>query len=197
MNDQLVKKVFMGLAGLLLILIAAALIVYRYKISDDRMPVFGSVGEFTFTERSGEPFGSDHLKDRVSVVNFFFTTCEGPCPKMNGQVAFFYRKFRDMAGVQFVSISVDPDRDSLTALQEYAKRFQVNDRRWLFLRAPISQVKDLSEKAFMLAGGDSPGLHSTKLILIDKQRRVRGYYASEDDPSLMRLERDILTLLKE
>jgi protein SCO1/2 len=197
MNDQRIKRIFIGASVFLFLMIVVAVTMYSRQISNDSIPVFGNVGDFSFTERNGEAIGSNDLAGRISVVNFFFTTCEGPCPKMNGQVAFFYRKFKDNAKVQFVSISVDPDRDSLQALQAYAQKFNVKDRRWLFLRAPIEEVKELSEKTFLLAGADSPGLHSTKLILIDGQKRVRGYYSSEEDGSLRRLEEHILTLLKE
>jgi protein SCO1/2 len=197
MDDNKIKWLFVSAAGFLLLMIAAAVIFYRMGLSDPTIPVFGEVSSFSYTERNGDAFGSEELKNKVSVVNFFFTTCQGPCPQMNGKVAELYRTFKDAPSVQFISTSVDPDRDSLQALKEYALRFGVTDRRWLFLRAPIMEVRELSEKTFMLATGDAPGLHSTKLILIDGEKKVRGYYSSEDPNSLRILETHIRQLIKE
>lgn len=197
MDDNKIKWIFVISAGLLLLMIAAAVIVYRMGLSDASISVYGQVAPFSYTERNGQAFGSDQLQGKISVVNFFFTACEGPCPRMNGKVAELFRVFKDDPDVQFISISVDPDRDSLQALQQYASRFGVTDRRWLFLRAPIEEVKKLSEKTFMLATGDAPGLHSTKLILIDGEKKVRGYYSSEDPNSLRVLETHIRQLIKE
>jgi protein SCO1 len=197
MDDKKIKWIFLSLGAFLLLMIGSAVTLYRIKLADPEMPVYGEVSDFAFTERNGEPFGSENLPGKISVINFFFTTCEGPCPRMNGKVAELYKIFKDAPGIQFVSISVDPERDSVQALQQYAAKFGVTDRRWLFLRAPIRGVSTLSEKTFMLASGETPSLHSTKLILIDKQKRVRGYYSSEDPESLGILEQHIRTMMKD
>ena len=197
MDDKKIKWLFVSAASVLLLMIISAIVLYRMELSNPSIPVYGEVAPFSYTERNGDAFGSEQLKGKTSVINFFFTRCEGPCPLMNGKVAELYRNFNGSPNVQFISISVDPDRDSVQALQQYAVRFGVTDRRWLFLRAPIHEVKELSEKTFMLASSDVPGLHSTKLILIDGQRKVRGYYSSEDSNSLRILEEHIRELTKE
>ncbi|KAB2881028.1 SCO family protein [bacterium] len=197
MNDKKIKWVFIGLPAVLLLMIVGAWGIHKIKSSNSGIPVFGKVTSFSFTERNAEPFGSNELSGKVSIVNFFFTTCEGPCPRMNARVAELYKYFSAAASVQFVSISVDPVRDSLQALGDYAARFGVNDRRWLFLRAPIDDVKSLSENVFMLAGGDMPSLHSTKLILVDEQNSIRGYYSSDDPKDLQLLKKHILVLVED
>ena len=183
--------------GFLLLIMAVAWSIYRIKMSDPELPVFGLVTPFEFTERNNEPFGSENLSGKISVVNFFFTTCQGPCPRMNAQVAELYKRFSRTPAVQFISISVDPGTDSVQALQQYALKFGVTDRRWLFLNAPIEKVRSLSEGVFMVGGADRPGLHSTKLILVDDQKRIRGYYSSEDPESMTLLEKHIQKLVKE
>lgn len=197
MDDKKIKWLFVSAASVLLLMIISAIVLYRMELSNPSIPVYGEVAPFSYTERNGDAFGSEQLTGKTSVINFFFTSCEGPCPLMNGKVAELYRNFNGSPNVQFISISVDPDRDSVQALQQYAARFGVTDRRWLFLRAPIHEVKELSEKTFMLASSDVPGLHSTKLILIDGQRKVRGYYSSEDPIGLRILEEHIRELTKE
>jgi protein SCO1/2 len=119
----------------------------------------------------------------------------GPCPVMNANVAVLYKKYRTTDRVRFISISVDPERDSLAVLQKYAERFGVNDQRWLFLRGPIEEVKLLSERGFMLAG-DLPGLHSINLVLVDDRGMIRGYYSSTDEDALKVLTLHVRELLK-
>lgn len=196
MNDRKVKWIFIGLPVLLLVLIAVALGIYRLKTSEPNLPVFGDVTPFEFTERNGDKFGSQEMSGKIGIVNFFFTSCAGPCPVMNAKMAELYRKFSNAPEVQFISISVDPERDTLEALQQYALKFGVNDRRWVFLRAPIRDVQDLSEKVFWVAGGELPNLHSTKLVLIDDRLKIRGYYSSEDPESVHLLANHIGNLIK-
>lgn len=114
---------------------------------------------------------------------------------MNGRVAELYRKFATSDRVGFVSISVDPDQDSLSALREYAKKLGVTDDRWLFVRGPGEEVHRISEEVFHLAG-EMPSMHSTKLILVDGSLRVRGYYSSEDEDALWVLQDHVRALLE-
>lgn len=176
----------------LFVLVAASGIYYR-GVLNSRLPVLGQVGAFEFTERGGQPFALADLKGRVSVLDFFFTNCSGPCPAMSSRMASLYREFSNEPTVRFVSISVDPERDSLAALEAYARRFGVEDERWVFLRAPMREVHALAEGSFML-GGELPSLHSTKFILVDREARIRGYYSSDDSVSLDALRQQIRRL---
>jgi protein SCO1/2 len=162
----------------------------RYEIAD-----YGAIPEFQFTERSGQPFGKAQMIGKISILNFFFTNCKGPCPVMNSKVAELYRKYSTSGDVHFVSVSVDPERDTLEALNIYAENYGVRDNRWLFLRGEQDKVHALSEKGFMLAG-ELPDLHSTKLVLIDSRGHLRGFYNSFDDASLELLTMHVKVLLK-
>ena len=134
------------------------------------------------------------MKRKINIVNFFFTTCKGPCPIMNARVAELYKKYSTTDKVRFVSISVDPKRDSLAVLRQYADDFGVTDDRWLFLRGELDDVHRVSEEGFMLAG-DLPTIHSTKLILVDDNQNIRGYYDSFDEESLRLLTVHVRELL--
>ena len=157
---------------------------------------YGIIPEFNFVERSGDAFGKQQMLGKINVLNFFFTSCQGPCPYMNSKVAELYQKYVTSSRVQFISVSVDPDRDSLSVLKEYAQRYGVNDKRWFFLRGEKAAVTKLAEKGFMLAG-DLPIIHSTKLILIDVRGQIRGYYDSFNEESLNLLTTHVRELLKE
>jgi protein SCO1/2 len=115
---------------------------------------------------------------------------------MTSKMEELYHHYDNAEQVQFVSISVDPARDTLQALQAYAARHNVDDDRWNFLRAPIDEVRTLSVEGFML-GGDFPMGHSTKFVLIDPQGEIRGYYRSMEDASLNALKTHIEALARQ
>lgn len=178
-----------------LIVGSAAAVIHFADKSRGEIPVYGPVAEFELTERSGQAFQVAAMKDKITILNFFFTTCPGPCPRMNARVAELYRGFSTSDKVQFVSITVDPDRDSLQTLRAYAAKMGVTDNRWLFLRGPGDEIHRISEKIFML-GGELPSMHSTKLILIDADLQIRGYYSSEDEAVLQMLKTHVRELVE-
>ena len=114
---------------------------------------------------------------------------------MNSKVAELYRKYSTTNKVQFVSITVDPENDTMQVLQEYAANYGVNDNRWLFLRGELSDVQQLTEDGFMLAG-ELPNLHSTKLVLVDQNGSIRGYYSCYEEESLKLLTAHVKEMLK-
>jgi len=195
MNKQpKLKGLFVSIVVLLVLSILALIVIDMANTSRRDLPILGTVPDFQFTERSGESFANYNMQGKIHIVNFFFTTCVGPCPIMNARVAELYQKYSTTDQVRFVSISVDPKRDSLAVLQKYAKDMGVVDSRWLFLRGEIEEVHRVSEKGFMLAG-DLPTIHSTKLILVDKNLKIRGYYDSFDDENLRLLTTHVRELL--
>jgi len=174
------------------VLLAAVLILFFLRgrsgdSSADQPPILGQVPEFRFVTQSNIPFGRAELLGKTSVVCFFFTRCHSICPVMSTKMAELYREYEDRPEIQFVSINVDPDNDSLPVLRQYAASFGVNDDRWLFLRGPLSEVADLSEKGFLLAADNLPADHSSRFVLVDSQARIRGYYDPFSDSSLIEL----------
>jgi protein SCO1/2 len=167
------------------------------NISRTSIPVLAQLPDFEFTERSGQPFGTPQMQGKINVVDFIFTHCQGPCPIMASKLIELYHLYENSDRIQFVSISVDPERDSLARLRQYAENLGVTDNRWLFLRAPIDDVISLSEEGFMLAADDLPGGHSTKFVLVDHEGNIRGYYDSLDDNSLRLMKTHIKVLAQE
>ena len=189
------RGLYIGIVfGLLLSLMGFFVIKLANKSRSNLMR-FAEIPEFEFIERDGSRFGKKNMLGKVNIVNFFFTNCQGPCPFMNSKVAELYKKYATTDKVQFVSISVDPERDSLSVLRAYAHSYGVNDKRWVFLRGALSEVHELSEKGFLLAG-ELPNLHSIKLILIDATGIVRGYYSSYSDESLKLMTTHVKELIR-
>jgi protein SCO1/2 len=154
------------------------------------------VPEFTFTDRSGMPFGLAEMKGKLNIVDFFFTNCRGPCPVMAIKMQELYAYFAHSDKVRIVSITVDPEVDTPEVLDEYARDLEVVDDRWLFLRSAPEEVSQLCEEGFLVSG-DLPGMHSTKFILVDQDGWIRGYYAHEDDASLDLLKQHVIQLARD
>ena len=136
------------------------------------------------------------MTGKITVVDFIFTRCKGPCPLMAENMKIVYDEFIGNNNVQIISISVDPEYDSLEILKQYAIDKGVIDKRWNFLSADMESVVDICENGFKLAAEDLPGAHSTKFVLVDEQLNIRGYYSGIEIHSVEQLIRDIKVLSK-
>lgn len=172
----------------------------------DPLPVLGTLPEFSLIERSGQPFGLQDLKGRVWVADFIFTNCAGTCPIMTTamtdiQQMALAEKFDE---VRLVSITVDPERDSLAVLQRFADGYGALKDRWYFLTGDGAAIQQLANKGFLLSAATSTGgsaeepiIHSNRFVLVDRQGRIRGYYDGTDEESVKLLLKDMKTLYRE
>ena len=158
------------------------------------LPVLGQIPQFELTAQTGRPFDSHSLDGHIWVVNFIYTTCPGPCPMMSHQMHGIQSSTAATPEVKLVSFTVDPANDTPGALAEYAKHFAADPARWTFLTGDIARLNDLGLNAFKLNPVDGNLDHSTRFVLVDEQRRVRGYYLSSDDEFPKQLLKDIRTL---
>jgi protein SCO1/2 len=143
----------------------------------------------------------DTMKGSVAVYDFIFTSCTGTCPIMTNNMRALTEMVPDDAPVRFVSISVDPTRDTPAVLAEYAKRVR-NDDRWTFLTGEREAIIRLSIDGFKLAAGDPmPGgealLHSSKFAVADRNGVIRGYYDATDGNVPEEVARVVAQLLEE
>ena len=145
----------------------------------------GVVAPFTFTSSDGRTVTEAQLRGKVWVVDFFFTTCSGPCPRITTQMRALQD---DLAGtdVLLVSISVDPTLDTPRVLGDYAQQVGADLSRWWFLSGEESATFDLIRSSFALpvervneAVLGFQVSHATKLVVVDGRGRVRGYYPGE------------------
>ena len=184
---------------------------WRGVVPHDPTPLerFNPVPEFSFTERSGQPFGTAQLQGKVWIANFFFTTCPGPCLRMNAKMMELQEALKgDRANIPLVSFSVYPEQDTPEVLRHYADRVKARPGQWFFLTGERSKIYDVAKKGFMLITMEAPGeagraseegqfIHSTKLALVDRQGMVRHYYDSENTEVVQQVLSDLGTLLRE
>jgi len=142
------------------------------------------VGPFALTERSGRTVTDQDLRGYVWIASFIFTRCTGPCPSVASTVARLQHELQDLPQVRFVTFTVDPKRDDLRALNEYAQARGADPQRWLFLTGEEETIHRIIREQFKQAVGRNQGpqvapgdefIHSSKLVLVDAQGRIRGW----------------------
>lgn len=155
----------------------------------------GPLIDFSLKDQDGRQMTLADLKGKVWVADFFFTSCQGACPIMTGQMAKLKRNL-GASGLHLLSISVDPAVDTVEKLAEYAKQFDVKDD-WRFLTGEKSKIIELSVKGFRLSADEDPTSHSQRLVLIDRNSHIRGYYHIERENEMKLLEENAAALLKD
>ena len=142
--------------------------------------ILGSVPRFQLTDQSGQAFDSSTLAGHVWVANFIYTTCPGPCPMMSSKMHGLQVATSNFPDIKLISFTVDPADDTPPVLAEYSKRFAADSSRWTFLTGEQAKLNDLGVNAFHLNTVDGSLIHSTRFALVDRQGRIRGYYASDE-----------------
>ncbi len=157
-----------------------------------------SLGAFRLTERSGRVVTDSDLAGRVWIASFIFTRCPLSCPRITSIMKSMQEPLAG-SGVQLVSISVDPERDTPKILSEYGAKFGADPNRWWFLTGPKGEVYDLIRSRFKLgveaAGGDVPPgteeiSHSSRIALVNRGNQVVGVYDSLDSDAISALIAD-------
>jgi len=153
-------------------------------------------------DENAKPVRLDANRGYVTVYDFIFTNCSGTCPMMTATMRRLTTRVSKDARVRFVSISVDPQRDTPAVLRDYASRVR-NDPRWSFLTGRGDAIVDLSVNGFKLAAGGSPQpgneplLHSAKFAVADKNGVIRDYYGATNDDAVDHVTGVIDDLLRE
>jgi len=189
-NKKLPKTLFWAIPLVVVLVLIAILVINQAEQSRNQITVIAEVPDFNFVDQDGDPFGREQLLAKITIVDFIFTSCPGVCIPMAERYREFYKLYQGSDKIQFVSISVDPARDSLLVLQQYADKQGVTDQRWKFLSAPIDEVAELMEAGFMLSAENLPAGHPSKFILVDEQAQIRSYfeYNDEKDIELLKLQ---------
>src|SRR5947207_3267091 len=136
-------------AGFLIALLAAAC------THESDLPKLFPVPNAALVDENARPVQLEANRGYVTVYDFIFTNCAGTCPMMTATMRRLTTKVSKDAKVRFVSISVDPERDTPAVLREYARRVR-NDPRWSFLTGKREAIIDLSVNGFKLAAGGTP-----------------------------------------
>jgi protein SCO1/2 len=164
--------------------------------------IWHSAKNISFTNQMGKKVSLDDAKGKVLVINFFFTRCPSICPGLTRNMKKLQDSFvKNPDIVQFISISVDPEHDSVTNLRKFANRFEVNHDSWWFVTGDKKAIYDFGIKEVKAsiadANVDTAFIHTENFFLLDSNRIVRGWYNGFDTVQLAQLARDIPTLMLE
>jgi protein SCO1 len=172
--------------------------------------VWHRLPEISFINQLGDTVSWKDMEGKIVVADFFFTHCPTICPVMTVNMKKLQGGIKnsdkiDNPGgdfVQFLSFSIDPERDSAAQLKKWADRFQIDPQSWWLLTGDRKKIYDFSINDLKLLaqdGGpvDSNFLHTDYFVLIDKNRNIRGYYHGLDSTALSQLSHDIVMLYLE
>lgn len=189
----------------------------------ETLGVYGRVPDFSLVERSGRTVMLADLRGKVWVATFIYTRCTETCPTQSLQLFRLQGDFAAEPDLRLVSITVDPEHDTPEVLAQYARRYKADPERWLFLTGARPVIYALARDGFKLSVVDpddsqqtggllrflgpraayathgSGGLiiHGSRLVLVDRQGRIRAYHRPGDQESLARLRENVRVLLAE
>ncbi|MDE3235807.1 MAG: SCO family protein [Bacteroidota bacterium] len=195
--------------GIFFIALTAGFLFFAFRgtgaWSKSTLPQRSIVQPFSFLTQDGNTFTKADMAGKVCVVEYFFTTCKGICPRMNNNMKTIYEAFKNEPDFLILSHSCDPERDSVARLKHYADSLQVDTKKWIFLTGRKDSLYKMARFSYgiddpknAVANIDDDFLHTQFFALIDKNGNVRGgVYDGLKNEELEKLKKDIRDLLKE
>lgn len=158
-------------------------IYFERELGSNGDTIYHTIDDFRLLNQFGDSVSLDNYKGKILLVSFFFASCESVCPRMNNYISqHVYHEFEKDTNIRFLSFTVDPKRDSAAVLLEYSRKLNAGPH-WQFLTGSKSMIYNLASNSFRIPGAEDEhqGLfHSDKLVLVDKERRVRGVFETGD-----------------
>ena len=197
------------------IILGVAFLAYFYKVTNESkkqssLPIIGNdqnhhISPFSFVNQDGKTITNQDINGKIVVVEYFFSTCKGICPKMNENLEKIYKAFKGNKDVMFLSHTVDPKKDTVQALKAYSLRFDADPNQWMFLTGSKQELYNMARYSYLISaeddtagvGIDKDFIHDKHYILVDNYGRVRGFYDGLLEADNKKLINDIKTLLEE
>ena len=208
------NSIFLLVALVFVIPIAAYAAMNWYTKTFSKLPVLGpeiklggkklehTIADFSFTNQDNQAVSTASWKNKIVVADFFFTHCPSVCPAMTMNLLKVQTAFQSDDEVLINSFTVDPLRDSAAQLKRFSNRMKIDNGNWDLLTGDKKELYKLARNSFMIVATDGDGgpddfIHSEKLVLIDKQKRIRGYYQGTSEKATEQLIHDIKKLKDE
>lgn len=162
--------------------------------------IYHTIPDFTFVNQDSIAVTPKTFEDKIYVADFFFTSCTTICPIMKNEMQRVYNEYKGNPQVAFLSHSIDPAHDKIPVLKEYAQDLGVENNQWHFVTGEQEDIFNIAQKHYMVTALEDSTvpdgvLHSGAFILIDQERRIRGYYDGTDSEEVDKLIEDIPILL--
>lgn len=163
---------------------------------------YHTIADFSLINQNGKIITQKDYENKIYIADFFFTTCPTICPIMTENMAQVQKEILNDDDVMLLSHSVTPQIDSVPQLKKYAIEKGVNDKKWNLVTGDKKQIYNLARKSYLAVKTDGDGgpydmIHTENFILVDKQKRIRGFYDGTKDEEIERLIDDIRVLKNE
>lgn len=164
--------------------------------------VYPTIPAFKFINQDSIQITNKTFDGKIYIADFIFLSCPSICPKMTNEMTKVYEAYKSNPNILYISHTIDPINDSIPRLKSYAENLGADPNKWSFVTGDKDKIYSLAEKSyFTTAYSDSiaPGgyVHSGGLLLVDKNKQIRGVYDGTDPKETERLKTDIKTLLNE
>jgi protein SCO1/2 len=190
------------------VVLIAAFYYFLFKGTDNwkvKMPVLSYVQPFSFTNQDGQKVTESVYQNKITVVEYFFTTCKGICPKLNTNMKAIYELYQKEPDFQIISHTCNPGTDSVPVLKHYADSLKVNTAKWIFLTGRKDSLYQMARGSYLL---DDPKnnvekiedqfIHTQFFALVDRNGKIRGkIYDGLKPIEVEQLKVDIARLIKE
>lgn len=167
--------------------------------------IYHQISPFNLVDQHGLEVSENIIKNKVVIVDFFFVSCGSICPIMTKNLKRVHDFYKKNHNVLILSHTVWPEMDSVSVLNNYANEHDANYETWRFLTGDKKELYRLARKDYMVVpvindpnyqhGSEADFIHTENVVLIDKKKRIRGYYDGTDENAMKKLVSDIGKLL--
>ena len=160
---------------------------------------YHTIANFELINQNGDTITQEAYTDKIYVADFFFTTCPTICPIMTKNMAEIQGSILDDDDVMLLSHSVTPQIDTVAQLKRYALEKGVLDSKWNLVTGDKKQIYELARKSYLAVKTDGDGgpfdmIHTENFILVDKEKRIRGFYDGTNTEEIQKLLQDLAIL---
>ena len=157
---------------------------------------YHTIADFSLTNQNGKTVTQKDYEGKIYIADFFFTTCPTICPIMTKNMATIQEDVKEDDDILLLSHSVTPDIDSVAQLKKYALEKGVIDAKWNLVTGDKKQIYELARKSYLAVLTDGDGgpfdmIHTENFILVDKERRIRGFYDGTKTEEIEKLMEDL------
>lgn len=174
-------------------------------VSPDVKDVYAhhKIRDFKLVNQLGDTITQKQFEGKIYVTDFFFTTCPSICPKMSTQLTRVQEAYKDDDKIMILAHTVFPETDSVPVLAAYADLYGVNPNKWMLVTGDKKEIYDLARKSYFAIldeggnGDEHDFIHTENFVLIDPNKRIRGYYDGTSPEDVDRLIKEIKILREE
>ena len=218
----MIKRYRVFILSIAVVSISAILMFYNVLKPEEKLPIyqpnmvsfqlvdstvqhvkrFHKIKDFSLVNQNGEKVTNENYRDKIYIADFFFTTCQGICPIMKENMIILQDKYKDDNQVYLLSHTVTPEIDTKEVLKKYSLEKGVIDSKWNLVTGDKKQIYNLARKSYLVAEDIEESelfemIHTENFVLVDPERRIRGFYDGTDQESMNALIYDIKVLKKE